>query len=257
MNRTPHPGETPEARRARRRAQSQQWARANPDKTRAYGRTHYHKNSETRRANSLAYYHAHKAERAAYAQAYYRRKRADDPDYFKRQNERNRERKRAQRRRRQEAAQSCPFPIPAPHPRRNVRSYAAMVQHCQLTLTRYVFTAMERDRAACGERVDDYFARFPFETYAERAILRRLAKFGIRTSHAEYDDCYDAGMLAYLYTIHRCAALSCDYTIPYLIKMIRIYITCACIVYRDTHNLCRINGLRELRLDDEGIQKFI
>lgn len=255
MTKLNHPGETPDARRARRYAQSRQWAKENPDKTRTYGRTHYQKNTEKRRADSLNYYYTHKAERAAYARAYYQRKKAENPAYFAQQNARKRQKEQRQRELRQQAAASCPLPVPARAPRLYVRSYAAMVRDCRRTLTLYAFAAMARDRAACGSRVDAYFAKFPFETCAEPAILRRLAQCGIRRNQAEYADCYDAGMLAYLYAIHRCAALACDYTIPYLMKMIRIYIVCARIVYRDAHNLCRINGLRELRLDAEGMQR--
>ena len=68
---------------------------------------------------------------------------------------------------------------------------------------------------------------------------------------------YDAGMLAYLYTIHRCALLECDYVMPYLRKMIRINIRCARIVYRDSHNLCAINHLSEVRIDAEHAQRRI
>lgn len=245
MPRTLHPGETPEERKARRQAESHAWAKANPEKTRLYGRTHYRKNAEKRRANSLAYYHSHKAERAAYAREYYQRKRREDPAYFDRQNVKNRERNRARR-------ALCLAP-----PILYKRTYEALVRDCRRQLSLYVFTSMERDRAACGDRVNAYFEKFPFETVAECAIRRRLAQFGIRPHHAEYDDCYDAGMLAYLYTMHRCAALDCDYAIPYLMKMIRVYIRCARIVYRDSHNLCAISGLHEVRIDAEGAQRRV
>jgi len=241
MTRTLHPGETPEERRARRYAQSHAWAKANPDKTRAYGRKHYRKNIEKRRANSRAYYHAHKEARAAYSRAYYQRKRQEDPAYIARQNELRRVRR---------AMSVTP-------PTLYRRTYEALVRDCRRHLNLYIFTAMERARTACGDRVELYFARYPFEEVAERAIRRRLAACGIYPGFAEYDDCYDAGMLAYLYTMHRCAVLECDYVIPYLMKMIRINIRCARIVYRDSHNLCAINDLREVRIDAEGMQRRI
>ena len=126
MTRTFHPGEMPEERKARRQAESRAWAKANPDKTRQYGRNLYQKNAAQRRAASRAYYHSHKAERAAYAHAYYRRKRENDPDYFKRQNARRREQERLLREKRAQAASSCPLPLPLS--KRAVRPYAAVVQ---------------------------------------------------------------------------------------------------------------------------------
>lgn len=245
MTRKKYPDETPDERRARRYAQSRAWALANPEKTRSYGRKHYQKNREKRIANSRAYNESHKAERAAYARAYYARKRLEDPDYFVRQNELNKRRQRARR------------ALTVASPTLYRRTYEALVRDCRRHLNRYLFTAMERARALCGDRIDLYFTRYPFEEVAELAIRRQLAAHGIYPSRGEYDDCYDAGMLAYLYTIHRCALLECDYVMPYLRKMIRINIRCARIVYRDSHNLCAINHFSEVRIDEEGAQRRV
>lgn len=217
---------TPEERRARRYAQSRRWAKENPEKTRAYGRAHYQRNTEARRAYSNAYNHAHKEERAAYNRAYYQRKR------------RNRERT---RKRREMAAGLCPIDTALAG-----RLQESLIRQCRRTLGTATFTAMERVRRSGGD-VDAYFARFPFEEYAEQTIKKRLAFYGIRPGNSAYDEGYDAGMLAYLYSMHRCAALACDYAVPYLRKMIRIYINCALLLSRDAENLCRINGFRVLR----------
>ncbi len=242
--------ETPEAYKARRYAQRRAWAKANPEKTRSYGRKHYKKNAAKRIASSIAYYQSHKAERAAYSKEYYRRKKEEDPLFFKRNSERAKERKRIWR-----ARQKALHPYRPPRPKRS--ELEIKIRHCFRTLNQYVFAAMGRDRAACGERVDDYMKRYPFEQYAERVIRVKIARFGVCRHNGEYDDCYDAGMLAYLYTMHRCAALNCDYVIPYLLKMIRIYILCALVIYHDSHNFCRINNLKQLRIDKDGAQRYI
>lgn len=67
------------------------------------------------------------------------------------------------------------------------------------------------------------------------------------------DDCYEAGMLAYLYSIHRCAAMGCDYTVRYIRKMVRIYMICALVVYHDVKNLCQTNGFHEIQLDADAV----
>ena len=67
-----------------------------------------------------------------------------------------------------------------------------------------------------------------------------------------YDDCYSAGMQAYLYSIHRCALMGYTNVIGYIAKMQRIYLICAIVVYRDTAYLCKEHGLRETRLEQVG-----
>ena len=45
-------------------------------------------------------------------------------------------------------------------------------------------------------------------------------------AQAHYADCYDAGMLAYLYSVHRCAYMGYAHIEAYTAKMIRIYLIC-------------------------------
>lgn len=91
--------------------------------------------------------------------------------------------------------------------------------------------------------------QYPFEGFASRCLRRQLRYFHIYPSQARYDDCYDAGMMAYLYTIHRCAYMGYSYVEAYMAKLIRIYLICAVIVFPDAQNLCKENNLRELNLD--------
>jgi len=222
-------GETPEEYKARRYAQRREWAKANPDKTRSYGRKHYQKNTEKRIANSKAYYHSHKEEWSAYSKEYYRRKRLADPDYYR----------------------------SAGRIKRGQSEQERMISHCFMTLNKYVYAAMERDRAVCGDMVDIYMEKYPFDEFAERAIRIRIAHHGIHKGRSEYADCYDAGMLAYMYTMHRCAAMNYDHVIPYLLKMIRVYVLCALVIYNDSRNLCKLNNFREINIDNDNAQRYI
>jgi hypothetical protein len=127
---------------------------------------------------------------------------------------------------------------------------------CYKTLNVGCFKSMESVRILCPERISEYFERYPFEIYAEKQIKRQLSKNGINPSRDQYAECYDAGMLAYLYSIHRCSALNCDYVMPYIQKMIRIYVICALVVSNETKNLCRENGFTEFRLDRDDIPNY-
>ena len=239
--------------RTKRAAKAMEWAKRNPEKTKEYARQYYLKHADRRRAYSRAYNQAHREERAAYSHEYYLRRRREDPAYFVQMNERTKAR---QKQRRVEARKNRP-PSPRKKSSPSIRTYEQLVLHCKRTLNQYAYTAMEHAREACGDRVDEYLQRYPFEAIAEQPIRYHLMRYGISRASGAYDDCYDAGMLAYLYTIHRCAQMNCDYVLPYLLKMLTIYIPDALILYRDSHNLCHINGFREIRIDTEGAQRYV
>ena len=91
----------------------------------------------------------------------------------------------------------------------------------------------------------------------DKYIKRELFLRKILPSHGHYDDCYSAGMTAWLYSVHRCAAMRYNHTVAYIRKMIKIYITCALVIYHDAKNLCRVNGFREIRLNaDTSANKY-
>lgn len=223
-----HPKKTP----AERAEQRRKWAVEHSEKCRQYGRDFYARNSQKRRDASLAYYYAHKEERSAYAKAYYQRKKKE-PLYL----EKIYSGQKAARRRN----------APVLPPRRD--SWEIKVNQCRKTISEYSYRSMESIQALYPHRVERYFQNYPFDQYGHRFICNVLYRFRIYRDRAEYDDCYEAGMVAYLYSVHRCAALDCDYTIPYIRKMIRIYVLCALVIADDGRNLCRANGLRQIHLD--------
>lgn len=232
---------------AKRAAQRRQWAIAHPEKTRAYGRAFYQRNREKRKASSNEYNHLHKAERSAYSHAYYRRKKAENPNYVREMN--------ARRRARRLAAGWVPAPPRIPmtvEERKQARHRYYMenrVDLCRKKLTIYAYQSISEIRSRMPGRVEEYLRAYPFEVYGDKLISKILREFGIRRHEAVYADCYEAGMLAYLYSIHRCAALGCDYTIAYIRKMVRIYVGCALVVYHEVRELCHGNHFREVRLD--------
>lgn len=126
-------------------------------------------------------------------------------------------------------------------------------RHCvsisRKTIGEYCYCAIERVRQECPEEVEQLLEQYPFVGFASKCLRRQLQRLHIYPSQAWYDDCYDAGMMAYLYTIHRCAYMGYSYVEAYMTKIIRIYLRCAVIVFRDTQNLCRDNNLQELNLD--------
>ena len=120
---------------------------------------------------------------------------------------------------------------------------------CKRRIGEDCFRAMEKVKKACPERVAQYMEQWPFDAYADRRIKSQLQRWHICPHHHLYDDCYDAGMLAYLYSIHRCAMMEYQHVAQYIAKMVRIFVICALNVGRDAENLCRRPDLRLCRLD--------
>ncbi len=242
---------TPEelaAYQAKRAAQRRQWAIDHPEKTRAYGRAFYRRNPEKCRASSNLYNQTHREQRRAYDYAYYRRKKAENPNYVKELTDRARARRIAQ------GWQPKPVSKYATEEERKLarqRRYREnRLQICRKTLTEYAYKSMARVQERASGRIQQYLEAYPFETCGHKLILSVLYRhFSVYPGRAEYDDCYEAGMLAYLYSIHRCADLECDYTVPYIRKLVRIYISCALVVYNEAREICTQNNLRMIQLD--------
>lgn len=204
------------------------------EKMKAYRRALYIRNQEKRREYSREYNRLHREERNAYNKAYYQRKKAEDPFYIKKLNERNKKKVIS-----------------------NEERYARLVNQSKKTLNEYLYNSMKRDKERNEAQIQHYFIQYPFEQFGERAIKQKLKRFGIHKNKAMYDDCYDAGVMAYMYSIHRCGASGYDYFIPYLYKMIRIYILCALIIYNDSYNICRINNMKQICVNrEENMQRY-
>ncbi|MBR2883719.1 MAG: hypothetical protein IKB93_02905 [Clostridia bacterium] len=209
------------------------------EKIKAYRRAFYIKNQEKLRAYSREYNRLHSEERKAYNKAYYQRKKAEDPYYIKKINARKKK-------------ELKPKKVIT-----NEDRYARYVSQCKKTLNEYLYNSMKRDKERNGAQIQHYFIQYPFEQFGERAIKQKLKHFGICKNKAMYDDCYDAGVMAYMYSIHRCGASGYDYFIPYLYKMIRIYIMCALIIYNDSYNICRINNMKQICINkEENMQRY-
>lgn len=99
--------------------------------------------------------------------------------------------------------------------------------------------------------------KFPFEKYGDGLIKIALYQYGIRVNSYEYSECFDAGMMAYFYSISRCAVINCIHVRAYLNKVIRIYIKCALVICSEAHNICKENNFKLIEIDNiDNINKF-
>ena len=122
---------------------------------------------------------------------------------------------------------------------------------CDNSLNHYCPKAIAQIVKLCPDAVSAYYLRYPFEEFGEPSIKRQLSNYRVFAHQARYQDCYDAGMMAYLFSIHRCAYMGIENVRAYINKMIRIYVICALVIYDDAKNLCKANGFKEVRIDTE------
>ncbi len=124
-------------------------------------------------------------------------------------------------------------------------------EYCRKTLNEYSFAAIEKMKRAGVEKLEQYMIKYPWETEAERYTRRVLSRKNITRSNGCYDDCCSAAMVAYLYSVYRCAFMGYDHVEFYVKKMINIYIVCAIHVYHSVQMLCRENGFRQIEMDNK------
>ena len=125
---------------------------------------------------------------------------------------------------------------------------------CRQTLEDYTFRSIQEIQECCPERVAAYLERWPFEQFAEKRIYWQIFRMGVHREDQRFDACFDAGMMAYLYSIHRCAYMGYEHVYPYIRKMIRILVICALNIYPDAERLCAENQLRLEHLEEwEGV----
>jgi len=94
-------------------------------------------------------------------------------------------------------------------PKRQKRPYS----YYEKTINEYSYRSMERVSKTCPEKVEALLLRFPFDDSQDKQLRRALRRCRIYPGQGCYDDCYSAGMQAYLYSIHRCALMGytkCD-----------------------------------------------
>ena len=121
--------------------------------------------------------------------------------------------------------------------------------HYDKVIGEYCNRAMERVSGQCEKKIKYLYEQFPYDSFAKKRLEQLLNREHIYDGQGCYADCVSAGMLAYMYSIHRCAYMDYNNVEGYIAKMLRIYILCAIVAYKDAENLCKENGFRQIRID--------
>lgn len=229
---------------AKRQARQKAYYQAHRDEIRQQQREYYQSVDKAVHAAKVREYR--RKNHDAYL-AYRREYRAKNQERFAEYNRRAREKRKAKREQSRQEQHITSVR------QKNSKTYYERNRYelCRRRIGEECFRAMEKVKRVCPERIERYFEQWPFDAYADGRIKRQLWWWRIYPQHHLYDDCYDAGMLAYLYSIHRCAMMEYQHVDQYIAKMVRIFVICALNAGRETENLCRENDFRLCHMDHD------
>ena len=189
------------------------WDLQNYEKKKEYNRNYYWNNREKQLEYRRQYYQRNKEKRAEYDKKYRQNHLAEKLAYSRKYYKENR------------------------------------YDLCKKTIGDYSYKRIAALYKTHKTEIDAYLLKYPFEEYGDKVIKYYLRRESIKKSNFLYDDCYDAGIVAYLYSVYICAATSKDYVIPYIKKVVRKFIMCAIVVANETKNICKENGFDRVYFD--------
>lgn len=220
----------------RRKARQRAYYALNREKIRQQQREYYQKiDKEVHAARVRKYRHEHHEQNLATQRAYRKKNRAhineQDRIYRQKNKEKVQERQKKYANSHEEQIRERRKKYYADNKERFHQYYVEhRYEFCLERLEGSSVRSMELIQQQVPDKVSLLFDKWSFEMIAHKKILWQLQRSGIYPGNRLYDDCYDAGMLAYLYTIHRCALMDYQHVEAYLWKLIRIFINCAIVV---------------------------
>lgn len=119
----------------------------------------------------------------------------------------------------------------------------------------YSFNAIERIKKQGGSLVNEMFGKYSLEEYFYPYFKRLCYKYNVRRNAYLYQECYDAGMLAYVYSIYRCSIMkdrdNLQHVKAYIWKIVKIYFIAAMVISDDSRNLCKENGFKQVNCNED------
>lgn len=94
------------------------------------------------------------------------------------------------------------------------------VRLCEKQVNVYMPNSIKKIGNIIPEKILELYNLHPFEKY-DSYLKVKLKIFGIRNGDIAFDECYDAAMIGYMYSIHRCAYMNYEHIENYIKFMIR------------------------------------
>lgn len=104
--------------------------------------------------------------------------------------------------------------------------------------------------------IDELYKKYDYEECFQFNFLRVCRYYQVRKNSYQYQECYDACMTAYLYSLYHCAISAkkdeTGYVVAYIRKLMKIYTIAALTISDESNNICRIHKFR--RIDSDNYQ---
>lgn len=126
------------------------------------------------------------------------------------------------------------------------------IKICKSVINEYCYRCIEKAKENHPNRMRRLYTKYPFETYGENCFKSLRYRFHIRKDSCLFQECYDASMLAYMYSVSRCCInveLE-EYIIKYLYKVMKIYFICVLNIDKERKEICKEHHLSWIDQDD-------
>ena len=120
----------------------------------------------------------------------------------------------------------------------------------------YSYNSINHIIAKYDVNINELCKKYNYETYFQNNFRRVCYYYRVRKNSYQYQECYDACLTAYLYSLYHCTISTKrdkdGYIMAYIRKLMRIYAIAAITVCNEADNICKINGFR--RVDSDSYQ---
>ena len=122
-------------------------------------------------------------------------------------------------------------------------------------LSVYSYNGIDRIKKQSGNTVDEMFKKYSYKEYFQPYFKHLCYKYNVRRNAYLYQECFDAGMLAYMYSIYRCSIMkdrdNSQHIKAYIWKIVKIYFIAAMVISNDSGNLCKANGFKQVNCNED------
>ena len=151
------------------------------------------------------------------------------------------------------AAQERQEPTNQEKSKRYYRDYYVKnrVKLCENKIEVYMPNTIKKIGAIIPGDIIKLYEKYPFEIYGSPYLSKMLKTYGVRQNEVAFAECYEAGMLGYIYSIHRCAYKGYTHTENYIKFMLRCCIKMGLVLANKERYAMKSENYEMVYLDDE------
>ncbi len=126
------------------------------------------------------------------------------------------------------------------------------VRLCEKRVEVYMSNAIKKIGVIMPDEISKLYDKYPFEVYGDPYLDKTLKIYGVRQNELAFAECYEAAMMGYIYSIHRCAYMGYTHTENYIKFMIRCFIRMGLVLANKERYAMQSENYEIVYLDDEA-----